>query len=109
MNETKPSTIGRIREFVAGTADVYWTPEDDDKARYAFIRNVLSRFDYRRIARPDKWLIRVYLAHTSGYSRAQLAPLIRQYLDCGRLAQRYATPQAGLARIYVIITFQAII
>ncbi len=54
MNETKPSTIGQIREFVAGTADVYWTPEDGDKTRYAFIRNVLSRFDYRRLARPDK-------------------------------------------------------
>jgi len=61
---------------------------------------VLSRFDYRRLARPDKGLIRVYLAHTSGYSRAQLARLIRQYLDCGRLAQRYATPQAGFARTY---------
>jgi hypothetical protein len=74
-NETKLTTIGQIREFLAGTADVYWTPEDDDKARYAFIRDVLSRFDYPRLVRPDKGLIRAYLEHTSGYSRAQLARL----------------------------------
>ncbi len=100
MNETKLTTIGQVREFLAGTADVYLTAEDDDQARYAFIRNVLSRFDYRRLARPDKGLIRVYLGRTSGYSRAQLARLIRQYLDCGRVMQRYAKPQAGFARIY---------
>ena len=100
MNETKLNTIAQIREFLAGTADVYWSPEEDDKARYAFIRNVLSRFDYRRLVRPDKGLIRVYLGRTSGYSRAQLARLIRQYLDCGRVVQRYAAPHAGFARTY---------
>jgi transposase InsO family protein len=100
MNETKLTTIGQIREFLAGTADIYWTPEEDDQARYAFIRNVLSRFDYRQLVRPDKGLIRVYLGRTSGYSRAQLARLIRQYLDCGRVVQRYAAPQAGFARTY---------
>jgi len=100
MNETKLTTIGQIREFLTGTADVYWTPGDDDKARYAFIRNVLSRFNYPRLRRPDKGVIRAYLAHTSGYSRAQLARLIRQYLDCGRVVQRYAKPEAGFARIY---------
>jgi transposase InsO family protein len=100
MNETKLTTIGQIREFLAGTADISWTPEDDDKARYAFIRNVLSRFDYPRLKRPDKGLIRVYLRHTSGYSRAQLARLIRQYLDSGRMVQRYAKPRSGFAHIY---------
>ena len=59
MNETKLTTIGQIREFLAGTADIHWTPEADDKARYAFIRNVLSRFNYPRLRRPDKGLIRV--------------------------------------------------
>jgi hypothetical protein len=100
MNETKLTTVGQIREFLAGTADIYLTPEEDDQARYAFIRNVLSRFDYRRLVRRDKGLIRVYLGRTSGYSRAQLARLIRQYLDCGRVVQRYAAPQAGFARTY---------
>jgi hypothetical protein len=100
MNETKLTTVGQIREFLAGTADICWTPEEDDQARYAFIRDVLSRFDYRRLVRPDKGLIRVYLGRTSGYSRAQLARLIRQYLDCGRVVQRYAAPQAGFARTY---------
>jgi len=100
MNETKLTTIGQIREFLAGTADIHWTPEADDKARYAFICNVLSRFNYPRLKRSDKGMIRAYLRHTSGYSRAQLARLIRQYLDYGRLVQRYTKPQAGFARVY---------
>lgn len=100
MNETKLTTIGQIREFLAGTADIHWMAEADDKARYAFIRNVLARFDYRRLTRADKGLIRVYLRRTSSYSRAQLARLIRQYLDCGRLVQRYTKPEAGFVRIY---------
>ena len=100
MNETNLTTVGQIREFLAGTADICWTPEEDDQARYAFIRKVLARFDYRRLSRPDKGLIRVYLGRTSGYSRAQLARPIRQYLDCGRVVQRYAAPQAGFARTY---------
>jgi hypothetical protein len=99
MNETKLTTIGQIREFLAGTADIHWTPGADDKARYTFIRNVLSRFN-PRLRRPDKGLIRAYLRHTSGYSRAQLARLIRQYLDSGRLVQRYAKPRSGFARVY---------
>ena len=37
MNETKLTTIDQIREFLAGTADIHWTAEADDKARYAFI------------------------------------------------------------------------
>ena len=100
MNETKLTTIGQIREFLVGTVDIHWTPEADDKARYAFIRNVLSRFNYSRLRRPDKGLFRAYLGRTSGYSRAQLARLIRQYLDCGRMVQRYTRPQAGFARVY---------
>jgi hypothetical protein len=69
--------------------EVYWTPEDDDKARYAFIRDVLSRFDYPRLVRPDEGLSRAHLEHTSGYSRAQLARLIVDYRH-GTDAQRSA-------------------
>jgi hypothetical protein len=92
MNETKLSTIGQVREFLAGTTDICWTAEDDDRARYAFIRNVLLRFDYRRLVRPDKGLIRVYLGRTSGYSRADGAALCQApgrlcpYLHRGRCA-----------------------
>lgn len=100
MNETKLTTIGQIREFLAGTAAIHWTAQGDDQTRYAFIRAVLARFDYPRLARPDKGLIRTYLERTSGYSRAQLARLIRQYLDSGRIIQHYTGPQAGFARTY---------
>jgi hypothetical protein len=55
------------------------------------------RFDYRRLARGDNGLIRAYLGRTSGYSRAQLTCLIRQYLDCGRMVQRYAKLHCGFS------------
>jgi hypothetical protein len=58
---------------------------------------VLVLFDYRRLARGDKGLIRAYLGHTSGYSRTQLARLIRQYLDCERMVQRFAKLHCGFS------------
>ena len=100
MNETKLTMIGQIREFLAGTTAIEWTPEADDAARYAFIAKVLLRFDYGRLGRQDKGVLRLYLARTSGYSRAQLARLIRQYGSGGRIRQRYGRPRAGFARTY---------
>lgn len=68
--------------------------------RYRFIAAVLERFRYTRCPRADKGLLRRYLALVSGYSRAQLAGLLRRHAEEGVLAQRYAAPKAGFRRRY---------
>lgn len=39
---------------------------------------VLGRFGYGRLRRTDKELVRRYLMHTTGYSRAQLVRLVKR-------------------------------
>lgn len=100
MNDASLTTLAQLREFLAGTADVVLTSPADDATRYRFMAGVLRRFDYPALARPDKGLLRRYLARTTGYSRAQLTRLIRQHEQYGDLAQRYAAPKAGFRRRY---------
>lgn len=100
MNDAQLKTLDQIREFLAGTAAVAFKPAGDDAARYRFITAVLSRFGYSRLGRPDKGLLRSYLMRTTGYSRAQVARLVRQFQLRGGLAQRYAKPKAGFRTRY---------
>lgn len=100
MNDSKLTTLEQIRDFLAGTLEVAFTPMATDAARYEAITQVLCRFGYGRLKRADKGMLLRYLAHTSGYSRQQLTRLVRQYLDSGRLVQRYKPPVAGFARKY---------
>jgi transposase InsO family protein len=95
MNDAQLKTLDQIREFLAGTAAVAFHPASEDAARYRFIAGVLSRFAYSRLGRSDKGLLRSYLMRTTGYSRAQVARLVRQFLLQGGLTQRYASPKAG--------------
>jgi transposase InsO family protein len=46
---------------------------------------VLVRFTYQRLNRDEKGVIRQYLEKVSGYSRAQVCRLIRQYKQDGRV------------------------
>ena len=100
MNDSQLTTLDQVQAFLTGTAVVVFTPPADDAARYRFIAAVLARFGYARLGRTDKGLIRRYLMHTTGYSRAQIARLLRQFRDTRRLVQRYAAPRAGFTRRY---------
>jgi transposase InsO family protein len=100
MNESQLTTLQQIRDFLAGTADVTFAAAEDDAARYRFISRVLVRFDYPRLGRADKGLIRRYLARTSGYSRAQITRLVQRQAREGGLSQRYRAPRAGFRQRY---------
>ena len=51
---------------------------EDDQGRYAWVEAVLRRFDYRQLGRRDRGPVTAYLQQLSGYSRAQLTPLVCQ-------------------------------
>lgn len=86
-------TIEDIRAFVAGcqTAD-FEVPDRD--AAYRFVAETLRRFGYRRCTRADKGVIRDYLMTVTGFSRAQMTRLIRQYRDGGRIRDHRGRPPA---------------
>ena len=100
MNDAKLKTLGQVKAFLDGSGGVEFGPVGDDQARYAHIGAVLRRFDYGRLRRPDKGLVRRYLAHTTGYSRAQVTRLVERVLAGAPLVKRYRGPAHGFARRY---------
>ena len=98
MNDAKLVTLEQLRGFLAGAADLALTPTADPTARYAFIKKVLKRFQYRRQGKAHRGLIRRYLQRVTGYSRPQLTRLIAQYLHTGRLVQRYRASKTSYRR-----------
>jgi len=104
MNETQLCTIEQIRQFLSASAPIEFSAAGDDGGRYAHISRVLKRFDYPRCSRADRGLLRRYLQHTSGYSRAQIARLIAHWqgnrLAVVPLVKRYRAPRTTFARRY---------
>jgi len=99
MNDVQLSTLEQIREFLAGTAEVAFTPVCEDTARCRFVSAVRVRVAMRRwdvATRADAWQ---YLMRTTGYSRAQVARLLLCFRT-GPLVQRYVAPKAGFRRRY---------
>jgi transposase InsO family protein len=90
MNDSHIETLEQVRQFLDGAAVMKITILSKTEC-YRWIRGVLVRFRYRTLGKADKGLIRRYLQQISGYSRAQLARLIKQYQKTGRIQRRQRT------------------
>ena len=84
MNDEKVTTIERVKQFLKGSETLRFEGVSIE-GKYRWIESVLVRFTYRRLKRSEKGVIRQYLQKVSGYSRAQICRLIRQYYQDGRL------------------------
>ncbi len=104
MNEARLTTIEQIEQFLAGSDGVEFSTAGDDAERYGHISRVLARFDYPRRNRRERGVLRRYLQHTSGYSRAQVTRLVARWqgnrLAEAPLAKRYRAPARPFARKY---------
>ena len=87
METERLTTLEEVRLFIAGSAAVDFAGADREST-YEFTRRTLSRFEYGRLGRSDKGLLRRYLTKATGLSRAQVARLIRQHADTGRIEDR---------------------
>ncbi len=65
---------------------------------YRWIQRTLVRFRYLSLGKTDRGLIRRYLQQISGYSRAQIARLIKQYRKTGRIQRRQRTVKGFTAQ-----------
>ena len=94
------STLEQVREFVAGSAAVDFAGVDR-ASTYEFARRTLVRFDYGRLGRADKGVLRGYLMKTTGLSRAQVTRLIAQQAATGRIEDRRGrAPSKPFVRVY---------
>jgi hypothetical protein len=100
MNEAQVRTLEQVRQVVAGTQALEFRRAEDDEGRYGWIEQVLRRFEYRRLGRPDKGAVLAYLQHLSGYSRAQLTRLVSRWMHGKPLVKNYRRPEHAFARRY---------
>jgi hypothetical protein len=84
MNDIKLTTIEEVKQFLAGSKTVTFEGVSTEE-RYLWMESVFVRFKYSRLNRAEKGVIRQYLEKVSGYSRAQVSRLTRQYYQQGRL------------------------
>ena len=80
-------TLDQVRAFVEGSEAVDFAGADRESV-YEFVRRTLVRLSYERLGKPDKGLVRRYLAKVTGLSRAQLTRLIGQHRETGRIEDR---------------------
>ena len=92
-------TLDEVRDFMAGSAPVDFRFVDRSDA-YGFVRRFLVRSRYFRLSRPDKGLVRRFLVKVTGFSRAQVARLISQYRETGRIEDRRRGPKQPFPRRY---------
>ncbi len=113
MNETRLCTIEQIEEFLSASAEVDFSAHGGDLERYAHISDVLKRFGYHQRNKHDRGVLLRYLQHTSGYSRAQLTRLVKQWhtnrLVKVPLAKRYKAPVAPFARKYTSLDIELLV
>jgi hypothetical protein len=84
MNDEKLQTIEQVKQFLEGSERVEFRGLTVEE-KYGWIERVLVRFRYQRLERAEKGVIRRYIEKVSGYSRAQVSRLIREYKRRGRL------------------------
>jgi len=84
MDDRKLQTIEEVEKFLEGTNGVEYEGLSGPE-RYQWIESVLRRFNYRKLRRDAKGVIREYILKVTGYSRAQVGRLIGRFNREGEL------------------------
>jgi transposase InsO family protein len=84
MNDEKLETIEQVKRFLEGSEKTDFKGITAEE-RYHWIEEVLARFRYVKINKTEKGVIKKYIEKVSGYSRSQVARLIRSYIQRGQL------------------------
>ena len=98
MNDTSLNSLDQIRAFLTGTSAVEFSFATTTEC-YAWVEQTLVRFEYARLGKADKGLLRRYVQKVTDYSRAQLARLITRQRVSGHV-QRQGSGRHRFARRY---------
>ncbi len=91
MDEFEIKRLKDIEQFLDGAVKSHPVLECGKDEVYAWIERTLRRFDYLRVSKKAKGVVRRYIAQLSGYSRQQVTRLIAQYRQTNRLHRRHRT------------------
>jgi len=84
MDDSETTSLEQIRAFLAGSGDVRFFGRRREEV-YAWTERTLQRHKYDGLGRPEKGLLRRYIACMTGLSRAQVTRLITSYAAGGRV------------------------
>lgn len=71
MNDTELLELNQVREFVNASNSIVFKPITQGES-YRWSASTLKRFNYFKLSKLDKGIVRSYIKKRSGYSRAQL-------------------------------------
>jgi len=80
MKNTHISSIKEIEEFLQGNHKISFSIPSK-KERYKLIRNILFRFNYRKLNKKEKGFVKNYLVKLTGYTEPHTKKLIKRWLD----------------------------
>jgi len=93
-------TPEQVRAFLEGNEPVDFKPVSRKEA-YAFVSRTLTRFDYARLGKRDRGLVKGLLGKATGLSRAQVTRLVGQFVKTGQVVDRRGgAPQRPFERRY---------
>jgi hypothetical protein len=90
MDDFQVRTLEQVRRFLHGTDSMELAISSKSEC-YDWVRRTLVRFEYLTLRRSDRGILLRYLYRVSGYSRAQINRLVRQYRETGEIERRHCT------------------
>jgi len=84
MDDSQATSLEQIRAMVAAHSGVRFAGQRREEV-YGWVERTLVRHQYAGLPRPDKGVVRLYLAQMTGLSRAQVTRLISGYQQMGRV------------------------
>ena len=82
MDDSEATSLEQIRAFLAGAGEVRFAGQGRGEV-YDWTERTLVRFAYTELGKPEKGLVRRYIARLTGLSRAQVTRLITSYTTSG--------------------------
>ena len=84
MDDSQTTSLEQIRALVDANSAVRFAGQRREEI-YAWVEKTLVRHEYAGLRKPDKGVLRLYLAQMTGLSRAQVTRLIGGYQQTGRV------------------------
>ncbi|MEA3347036.1 MAG: hypothetical protein U9Q21_02975 [Candidatus Auribacterota bacterium] len=82
MKDSKIKSVKDVERFLKKASSFSFIKEDQKEA-YKWIEDNLKKFEYLKISKIEKGIIRKYIKKMTGYSIAQITRLIGKYIDNG--------------------------
>jgi transposase InsO family protein len=99
MEQFRILSLDELRLFVSGTSS-YGFKANNKAEAYSWLQALCVELKYIKLTKPDKGLVRIFASRVTGYSRAQTARLIAQYVATGTICLDPPNSRNQFARRY---------